>query len=50
MEKCDSRSRAKLFERSLPKVFRGLRGGEWRAARSIVRDNNVSLKTEEKTR
>ncbi len=36
MEKCDSRSRAKLFERSLPKVFRGLRGGEWRAARSSL--------------
>ena len=26
MEECDSQSRAKLFERSLPKVFRGLRG------------------------
>jgi hypothetical protein len=36
MEECDSRSRAKLLERSLPKVFRGLRGGEWRAARSML--------------
>ena len=31
MEKGDSQSRAKLLERSLPKVFRGLCGGERRA-------------------
>ena len=47
MEKIDSQraaqESAKLFELSPPKVFLGLRGGEWRAARSMSRDNNVSL-------
>ncbi len=48
-EECDSRSRAKLFQRSLPQVPWPSRGRMARGT-EYVRDNNVSLTTQEKTK